>query len=222
MTSFVAQLPYAVLIVSGVLLGLHLANEFYDIAPTKQWITRKVGHLSGFVGYLLCAYMLSSFIWPLVLSVGFLLLLSVARLLKGATTFRGVARTSTWAEIWYPISAGIVVGVMWGIYDKPFLAVFCIGLLGVSDAVTGIVRSKFCKTAQKHWSGSVAMFLSSLLLAGVFVHPFWIGVIASVFGTLTEWASGDVSKVKLLRKVDDNISVPLIGMIVVILLTSLG
>jgi dolichol kinase len=214
---FIQEIPFASMIIGGVLLGLYLANTFYDLAPNKQWITRKVGHLSGYVGYILCAYMFSSWIWPFILSVGFLALLVGMRMAKGSVPFRGIARTTTWAEIWYPFSSAICIAVLWGIYDERFLAVFCISLLGISDAITGIVRSRYCTTAQKHWSGSVAFFVSALLSAWVFVHPFWFGVLIAAVGTFTEWASGDVSKIKFMRSIDDNLSVPIVAMMIVVL-----
>jgi len=221
MSEFWRQLPYAVMISAGVLLSLYIANICYDLAPDRQWIVRKIGHLGGYVGYLLCAYMFTSWIWPFALSVGFLALLAGMRAIKGPQPFRGVARTTTWAEIWYPFSSAICIAALWGIYDKPFLAVFCISLLGVSDAVTGLVRSRFVYSAQKHWSGSVAFFLTALLSAWVFVHPFWLGALISAIGAVVEWASGDVSKLKFMRKVDDNLSVPVVAMVIMVVFIGL-
>lgn len=217
MSEFWRQLPWAVMVVGGVLLSLYIANLCYDMAPNRQWVVRKIGHLGGFVGYLLCALVFTSWIWPFALSIGFLALLSGMRALKGPTVFRGVARTTTWAEIWYPFSSAICIAVLWGIYNQPFLAIFCISLLGVSDAVTGLIRSRYCATAQKHWSGSVAFFLTALLSSWVFVPQFWQGALISAVCAFVEWASGDVSKIKFMRKIDDNLSVPIVAMIIAVI-----
>jgi len=203
----IAELPFVLLIAGAVLVGLHLANRFMDL-NSPQWLTRKVGHLAGFVGYLLCAYMFSSYIWPLILSIGFTLLLAASRMLRGPDMFRGVARTGTMAEIYYPLSGTIVLGIVWGIFNLPFVAVACIGMMGAGDAITGICRSSFVKTPQKHWSGSVAMFIVSLVLAWCFIHPFFIGAIAAAGATVAEWACGDVGKVRWL---DDNLAIPIIS-----------
>jgi len=203
----VAEAPYAILIAGAVLVGLYLANQFLDTGG-RQWLTRKVGHLAGAAGYILCAYMFSSYIWPLILSVGFTLLLGITRILRGPTIFRGVARTGTWAEMWYPLSGSIVLAVVWGIFDKPFIAVACITMMGSGDAITGMVRSKFCSTPQKHWSGSVAMFACCLLLAWCFIQPFLIGALAAIGATLAEWLCGDVGKVRWL---DDNLAIPIVS-----------
>lgn len=216
MSDFWRQLPWGVMIVGGVLLSLYIANLCYDMAPNRQWIVRKIGHIGGYVGYLLCALVFTSWLWPFALSVGFLVLLSFMRFWKGTVPFRGVARTTTWAELWYPVSSAICIATLWGIYDKPFLVVFCISLLGVSDAVTGLVRSRYCTTAQKHWSGSLAFFVSALLSSWVFVNPIWFGVVISACATFIEWASGDVSKIPFMRKIDDNLSVPIVAMVIVV------
>lgn len=203
----IAEIPFAILIAGAVLIGLYLANRFLDL-ESPQWLTRKVGHLSGFAGYLLCAYMFSSYVWPLILSAGFTLLLASTRILRGPSIFRGVARTGTMAEIWYPLSGTIVLGTVWGVFDKSFVAVACIGMMGAGDALTGIIRTKFCSTPQKHWSGSVAMFFCSLLLGWCFIHPFVIGVIAAIGATLAEWLCGDVGKIHWL---DDNLAIPIVA-----------
>lgn len=203
----IAELPFILLVAGIVLVGLYLANRFLDL-KSPQWLTRKVGHLSGFVGYLLSVYMFSSFIWPFILSISFTLLLGITRILKGPSIFRGVARTGAMAEVYYPLTGTLILGVVWGIFDKPFVAVACIGMMGAGDAITGIVRSEFCSTPQKHWSGSVAMLFCSLLLAWAFIAPFFIGAIAAVGATLAEWLCGDVGKIHWL---DDNLAIPIIS-----------
>jgi dolichol kinase len=62
----------------------------------------------------------------------------------------------------------------------------------------------------------VAFFLTALLSAWVFVPVFWVGVVISAIGSIVEWASGDVSKIKFMRKIDDNLSVPIVAMIVMV------
>ncbi|GAH04281.1 unnamed protein product, partial [marine sediment metagenome] len=56
----VAEIPYAILIAGAALLGLYLANLFYDY-NIPQYISRKLGHLGGAVGFLLCPLLFDSF-----------------------------------------------------------------------------------------------------------------------------------------------------------------
>jgi len=207
--SLLTEFPYAILTAGVVLVGLHLANILYD-GGLQHWLSRKMGHLAGAGGYVLCLYMFSSWHWPVILSASFLVLLFGARIIA-PKTFRGVGgtgRPTAWAEIWYPLSGTAVLIWLWAFLDKAALAVTCVCFMGAGDAITGIVRSKFCTTPQKHWSGSIAMLGTCLLLAWCFASPLWLGVIAAGIAVITEWLCGDVGKIRFL---DDNLAIPLVS-----------
>lgn len=207
---FIEELPFAILIACGVLVGLYLSNVLYD-AGIKHWISRKIGHLAGAIAIIMAAYMFTDWIWPFILATGFLLLLFGAKIFKPAT-FRGVGgsgRPEAYAEVWYPLSMAIVIPILWGIYNEPFVAAACCAMMGAGDAITGFVRSRYCPRPQKHWSGTVAMFLCCLLLAWAFVEPIQLGIAMAIGATITEYICGEVSPIKWLRWADDNLTIPL-------------
>lgn len=110
----IAEIPYAVLITGAMLVGLYLANYFYD-KGVEQYISRKVGHGVGGMGFLLCVFLFSSAWWPMILAGGFTLLLGGARLIK-PQTFRGVGGTGrqhALAEVYFPAAGTISLGVGW-------------------------------------------------------------------------------------------------------------
>jgi len=212
-----SEVPYAIFIICIVLLSLWMANYFYD-NEIKHWVSRKVGHLGGSVAYILSAFLFSSWVWPVILSSGFAILLLSARLIR-PSTFRGVGgtgrRASIFAEIWFPVIGTAVLLVGWAWLNNPFAAVACILFMGVGDAVTGLVRSQVSDKEQKHLLGSVAMLITCLLIAWCFVSPVWIGVIAAFAVTITEYLCGNVSRIRWLRWADDNLMIPLVGAAVI-------
>ena len=182
-----AELPYAILILGAVLVGLWMSNLFLDLG-VPQYLSRKVGHGVGGVGYLLSAFMFQEPWWPLILSGGFTLLLAGARVVK-PRAFRGVggsARAHALAEVWFPLSSTAVLAVGWGWLGRPLVAVACILMMCWGDMLTGIVRSQVYKREVKGNWGSVAMLAVCLLLAWAFINPFWLGVAAALAATAAE------------------------------------
>jgi len=182
----VHEIPFVILIAGAVLVGLYLANYFYD-KGVEQYISRKVGHGVGGMGFLLCVFLFSSPWWPLILSGGFALLLGGARLVK-PMAFRGVGgvgRQHALAEVWFPIAGTISIGIGWGLLDNPWLAVVPILFMAWGDMLTGIVRSRIYGREVKGNLGSVAMIIVCLIVA-YFFEPYWIGAVGAVVATLVE------------------------------------
>jgi len=179
-------LPLVALIAGLVLVGLYISNVCYDYG-TPQYISRKIGHGVGGVGYLLCALMFSSPWYPLIISGGFTLLLGGARLLR-PSTFRGVggsSRRHALAEIWYPLAGTVSLIAGWAWLGSPWLGVLPALYLGFGDAVTGLTRSWHCKKEKKGWCGTFSMLVVCLLVSQ-FLQPYWIGFIMAVTATLAE------------------------------------
>ncbi|MBA7710438.1 hypothetical protein ES703_119380 [subsurface metagenome] len=181
-----AEIPFALLIAGAVLVGLYLANYFYD-KGVEQYISRKVGHGVGGMGFLLCVFLFSSAWWPLIIAVGFVLLLGGARLIK-PQAFRGVGGTGrqhALAEVYFPIAGVISLSVGWAWLGNPWLAVVPILFMAWGDMLTGLVRSRiYGKEIKGNW-GSVAMIAVCLVVA-YFFKPYWIGAIGAVVATLAE------------------------------------
>ena len=181
-----AEIPFVILIAGAVLVGLYLANYFYD-KGVEQYISRKVGHGVGGMGILLCAFLFSSAWWPLILAGGFTLLLGGARLLKPAT-FRGVGGTGrqhALAEVYFPAASTVSLGVGWAWLGNPWLAVVPILFMAWGDMLTGIVRSRIYGREVKGNLGSLAMIVVCLLV-GYLSKPYWIGAVGAVVATLAE------------------------------------
>ncbi|HEX7474350.1 MAG TPA: hypothetical protein VF318_00150 [Dehalococcoidales bacterium] len=206
-----AQTPFAVLVIGSVLVGLWISNTLYDL-KVPHYISRKIGHAAGGLGFLICTYAFTSAWWPMILSFSFGLVLWVARLVR-PHTFRGVGGsgrpTNAMAEVWFPWVAVPVFAVGWGWLDQPFIAVSCLLFMAWGDCVTGLVRAEIYGKAVKGLWGSAAMMAICLAISWAFIHPFWIGAVGSMVATVTEWSFGDVGLVKW---ADDNWAIPIISL----------
>ena len=197
------QLPYALLLAAAAFIGMYLANVFYDY-KVPQYLSRKVGHLGGCVAFLLMPLLFSSFWWPLILVIGFTGLLLYARWFR-PTMFRGVGgsgRPNALAEIHFPATGIVLIAVMWGVFNQPWLAVIPLAFMGGGDAVTGIIRARVYGKEMKGLWGSVGMIIACLGLA-YFIKPYWIGAVGAVVATLAERYT--ITH----RYVDDNLTIPL-------------
>jgi len=209
----VAEVPFVLLVGGSSLLGLYLANLFYDY-QVPQYISRKVGHLGGAVAFLLSPLLFSSFWWPLILTAGFTALLLYARWLK-PNAFRGVGgsgRPDALAEIHFPATGVVLIGIVWGILDMPWVAIVPLVFMGAGDAVTGLIRSAVYKREVKGVWGSVGMLVTCALVAVCFIEPIWVGLVGAVVATLAE-------KFTVTRHfIDDNLTIPLASGLVMTLL----
>lgn len=210
MDRLIAELPFVILIAGAVLVGLYVSNILYDL-NVPHYISRKIGHAAGGLGFLLCALLFSSGWWPLIIATAFVIMLWGARFVK-PDAFRGVGGTGrpteVMAEVWFPLSSLPVIGLGWIWLDKPLIAISCLLFMAWGDCCTGIVRSQIYGRAVKGLWGSVAMFLTCLIIAWAFISPFWAGAIVASVATITEWACGDVG---IIKWADDNWAIPVIS-----------
>ena len=207
-----AEAPFALLIAGAALLGLYLANLLYDY-NIPQYISRKFGHLGGAVAFLLCPFLFSGFWWPLILTTAFTIMLLYARLFK-PRTFRGVGgsgRPQALAEIHFPATGIVLIGVLWGIFNQPWLAIVPLTFMGGGDAITGLIRSKvYGREVKGNW-GSVGMIITCLVLA-YFIQPYWIGILGVITAVIAE------KYTKTTKYIDDNLTIPLFSAFVMALL----
>jgi phytol kinase len=212
------DIPFAVLIAGAVLVGLWISNILYDL-KVPQYVSRKIGHSAGGLGFLLCAYVFPNGWWPLSLAAGFTLMLWLARFFK-PDAFRGVGGSGrgkeAFAEIWFPLAAVIIIAVGWVWLNKPIPATACLLFMAWGDCVTGLVRSQVYHKAVKGVWGSVAMLVTCLVIAWAYITPFWVGAIAAVAATVVEYFSGDVSRLKFMRRIDDNFTIPIVAAAIVL------
>jgi dolichol kinase len=205
-----SEFPYAVIILGVVLVGLWISNMLYD-RQIPHYISRKVGHSAGGLGFLATLFFFSSAVWPLILTAGFALVLSLARVLR-PDTFRGVGGSgrnpNAMSEVWFALIAVPLYAIGWLWLKQPQITVACLLFMAWGDCVTGLVRAEVYKKAVKGLKGSAAMLIVCLILSWAFVHPFWIGGVVSLVATITEWSFGDVG---ILKFADDNWAIPVVS-----------
>ena len=204
-----AEAPRALFLAFLVLLGLYMSNRLVDYGVSHHF-ARKVAHITAGTAYLLAPYWFSSWGWPVVLSLGALIMLGGARLVR-PQTFRGVggsARPNAIAEINFPLGGLVSLLVVWVWLGQPYLSVLPMLYVGFGDSVTGVVRSALYGHETKAWPGTLAMLLTSLLLATL-VSPWWIGALAAVAATIAERLT--VAR----RWWDDNITLQLAAVLVI-------
>lgn len=208
------DIAYVVVIIGAVMVGLYVSNILYDL-KVPQYISRKIGHAAGGLGFLLCALLFTSGWWLFGITAVFFIMLFGARFIK-PDTFRGVGGTGrakqAFAEVYFPLAALPVIAIGWVWLDKPIIAVACLLFMAWGDMVTGIVRSQIYGKAVKGLWGSAAMLVACLIIAWAFITPLWIGIIGALVATITEWACGDVG---ILKWADDNWAIPVVSCAVV-------
>lgn len=183
---FIKEAPYALLVSGAALIGLYMSNYFYD-KGCEQYVSRKAAHGVAGMGFLLCALLFSSVWWPLIMTLGFVVMLVAARVVR-PSTFRGVggsARQQAFAEVFLPGSAAVAIVVGWLWLGNRWLALVPILYVCFGDMVTGLVRSRLYKREMKGDWGSLAMLLVCLLVA-YFYSPYWIAAAGAMAATLAE------------------------------------
>ncbi|MBU0778111.1 hypothetical protein KKF82_07620 [Patescibacteria group bacterium] len=204
----IAEIPFVVLIAGAGLVGLWISNVLFDL-KVPHYISRKIGHSAGGMGFLLCAFLFSSGWWALIIAASFAVMLGGARYIR-PETFRGVGGSGrpreVMAEVWFPLASLPVISIGWIWLDKPLVAISCLLFMAWGDMITGIVRSQVYGRPVKGLWGSAAMLVTCLVIAWTFIEPFWVGGVVAVVATVTEWACGDVGIIKCL---DDNLMIPL-------------
>jgi phytol kinase len=207
----IAELPYALIIIGAVLVGLWISNILYDL-KVPHYISRKVGHSAGGLAYLSSVFLFSSAWWPMILAFSFGLILWIARTLR-PRTFRGVGGSgrgsNALSEVWFAWIAIPVFAVGWLWLNQPFLTVACMLFMAWGDCVTGLVRSEVYHKPVKGLWGSLAMLVVCMVISWAFVKPFWIGAAVSIVATITEWSFGDVG---LIKWADDNWGIPVVSL----------
>jgi phytol kinase len=219
--TLLAGLPFAGIIAAVTLAGLWLSNVVYD-RGVPHYVSRKIGHAAGGLGFLLIFLFFSTPLWPILLAALFGLVLLGARIAR-PVTFRGVGGTgradNAFAEVWFPLVAVPVFAAAWWGLNRPEIAVACLLYMAWGDGATGLVRALVYRRPVKGLWGSLAMLCVCLLVSWALVRPFWIGLVGSLAATFTEWSFGDVGAVKW---ADDNWAIPLVSLGVVLAAAALS
>lgn len=216
-----ANIPFILVIVGVVVMGLWLSNILYDL-KVPQYLSRKVGHGAGGMGFLISYFVFKDAYIPIAICALFCISLWISRFVS-PSAFRGVGGSgrsdNVMAEVWFPLSGVFVLSIAWLFLKRPELATVSMLYMAWGDCVTGIVRTEVYGKAVKGLWGSVAMLVVCLVLTAALVGASWIGVVASFVATITEWACGDVG---VLKKIDDNAAIPVTSLATLLILSYLA
>ena len=209
-----AESPRVIALAGIILAGLWASNFAYD-RDVPQYVSRKIGHAAGGLCFLLAPFLFSSVWLPVFLAGAFAVILLLARLLR-PDTFRGVGGnrrgSDSFAEIAFAAVAVPVYLVGWWWLKQPLAAAAALLFMAWGDGVTGLVRARLYRRPVKGLWGSAAMLGVCLALAWALVKPFWAGGVAALAATGTEMMFGDVG---LVKRIDDNLAIPIISLGVV-------
>jgi dolichol kinase len=106
-------------------------------------------------------------------------------------------------EVDFTIMWGVIVFMTWFIDSSFWLGVVPLLIMAWGDGITGIVRNFKYGRRVKGWEGSVAMLILSVLIG---LKLGIAGVIAAILATFVE----------RYEKIDDNITVPLVSLLVLV------
>jgi dolichol kinase len=116
---------------------------------------------------------------------------------------------ANYSETYFAVTWGIAVLVTWFV-DKTFLlAVVPTLFMAWGDGVTGVVRNLIYKKRTKAWEGSLAMLIVCVPVGALMGFA---GVLAGVVATVVE----------RIPRMDDNISVPLVSLAILLPAYELG
>ena len=108
-------------------------------------------------------------------------------------------------EVNFSIMWGISILVGW-YFDRTFwLGVIPVLFMSFGDGITGIIRNIRYKKRNKGWEGSLGMFIVCILIGS---RMGFAGIIAAIFATIVE--KSDL--------IDDNISVPVVSLLILIII----
>ncbi len=167
------------------------------------YVARKTIHiLAGGLVAFLSPYIFKSPAIPLIGGVGMLALTLLPRLKGERMDWFQVEENL--GEVWFCITWTVVIVGLWYIDLKAGIAAAL--FMSVGDGITGIVRNKVYRRWTKGLAGSVAMLLVTLLIG--WYYKGISGILGALAATLVEkWP-----------KIDDNITVPLISAVIMVLI----
>ncbi len=185
---FIEDFIYGTILFIFIILVVYSVKSFRSI-----WINRKIIHLSSVPAVLFYMYFFREPYVFLLYSTIFTLMLFSKHIKRDLDSWYQV--DGNFGEVFFTFSYGLLSIVAWP--NNTVLAGIAMLFMAVGDSVTGIVRSRFVDKWQKHWTGSIAMFIVTLVI-GVYYLGL-NGAILAIVATLAEAQP----------YIDDNLTVPL-------------
>ena len=104
------------------------------------------------------------------------------------------------SEVYFAVIWGLAVLVMW--FIDTYLAIVSISFMAFGDGITGIVRILLYAKRTKSWIGNIAMAIVCIPLG--YIYYGLVGALAGLIASIIEH----------FEFVDDNLSVPIVSLII--------
>ena len=214
-----AELMYealiAVILLAWVLLVVTIISKnFYrriakrDKDLVAVYYTRKLIHITaGGLVVLLVPFLFKSPLIPFLLAETLAVLTYIPH--KTGKLMVWFQVSENMYEVNFCIMWGIIVAIAWIIFNNPWYGVIPITFMSFGDAITGIIRNKIYGMRTKAWIGNLGMAIFCVPLG-----YFALGMSGAIAGFL----ASIIEHFEFSNIVDDNITVPLISFITILIL----
>lgn len=185
---FILDWVYAIILFAFIIFVIDFVKRFGNV-----WVNRKLIHLSSVPAVIFYMYIFKTPYPYIFFSIFFTILLYLKHVRNDLSGWFQVE--GNYGEVFFTLSYGFISAIFWGI-DRVLGGLIML-FMAVGDSITGIVRSRFVDKWQKHWTGSLAMLIASVLM-GYILYGLW-GVLLGFIATIFEAQP----------YLDDNLAVPL-------------
>lgn len=110
-------------------------------------------------------------------------------------------------EVHFCIMWGVIITLAWIIFHNWWYGVIPIAFMAFGDGVTGIVRNMLYNRRTKAWIGNIAMALVTIPVGYIVLGP--VGAVAGLLASIVE-------HFEIKPIIDDNITVPLISFLTIL------
>ncbi len=208
---------YAAILLTWVIIVVHPITRYtyYYMVEKKKiphikavYYNRKIIHIfAGGLAALLVPYLFETPLYPAIIVV----ILAIATYIphrKGELMYWFQTPDNMY-EVHFVIMWGIVVISSWYIFNGNWwYGVLPAVFMAFGDGVTGIVRNALYNKRTKSWIGNLAMALVTIPIGYIVLG--WIGGLAGLLASIIE-------HYELAPLIDDNITVPLVSFLTILI-----
>jgi len=191
-TELTSDLLLALALFSIIVSTVFITRRFSNI-----WINRKLIHLSASPAVISYMYLFKEPYVFFAFGLFFTLVLIFPHL--KAKELSWFQERKNYGEVFFCVSFSALSILFWDASTRIIAGVAML-FMAIGDSFTGMIRSRFLKRRAKHWSGSLAMLVSCIIIGYIFLGMY--GTVCAVVATLAEYQPW----------VDDNLSVPFLTM----------
>ncbi|MGQ9781509.1 MAG: hypothetical protein ACUVQ8_04565 [Nitrososphaeria archaeon] len=196
MNTFLADFVADLILATG-LFFIILFTVFATRRLKNVWINRKMIHLSVTPAVLSYMYIFKEPYVFFLFGILFTLILIIPHLRSKELVW--FQEKKNYGEVFFCVSFSLLSILFWN--ESRILTGVAMLFMAVGDSVTGIIRSRFLKKRGKHWTGTMAMLTTCLMIGYIFLGTN--SLVLAFIATLAEFQPW----------LDDNLSVPIVTMI---------